>query len=219
MTADPAGTGTAVLEATDADQLFALAEVLSELPPAPDEELDRYLDATSRCLARYGLTHTTVPDVAAEAGVSRSTIYRAVGSMDELVPLLVLRDVHRFLDHLPQRVVGRSGVDALVDVTAGLVVAAREHPLLRTDLAAHPEEVAAALSRYFPDIIGDTSRLVAPLLRAAMQLGYLAERDADVVADWAARIVLSLLLTPHPGDLRAYLAEVLRPTLALPGPR
>jgi AcrR family transcriptional regulator len=43
------------------------------------------LDAALRCVARWGLTKTTLDDVAKEAGCSRATVYRAFpGGKDAL---------------------------------------------------------------------------------------------------------------------------------------
>ncbi len=42
---------------------------------APSAE-DRVLDAARRCVDRWGLSKLTIDDVAAEAGVSRATLYR-----------------------------------------------------------------------------------------------------------------------------------------------
>ena len=37
---------------------------------------DRLLEATYRCVERFGMAKTTIDDVAKESGVSRATIYR-----------------------------------------------------------------------------------------------------------------------------------------------
>src|SRR2546423_6239428 len=47
-------------------------------PPADPVPLeDRIIDATLRCVARWGIAKTTLDDVAREAGCGRATIYRA----------------------------------------------------------------------------------------------------------------------------------------------
>ena len=63
------------------------------LPPAPPAELDPYLDAAARCLARHGIGRTSVQDVARELGVNRATVYRQVGTVEDMVRLLVAREL------------------------------------------------------------------------------------------------------------------------------
>ena len=57
-----------------------------------DEARRRLLDATGRCIVRRGSIQIQMADVAQEAGVSRSTVYRYFQSRNELVlELLVSR--------------------------------------------------------------------------------------------------------------------------------
>ena len=50
----------------------------------------RIVDATLRCVGRWGLAKTTLDDVAREAGCSRATVYRLFpGGKDSLFGTLV----------------------------------------------------------------------------------------------------------------------------------
>lgn len=207
-------TGTpVVIDVDEATQLIDLVEVLATLPPTPDRALDPYLDAAARCLDRYGLRHTTVQDIATEAGVARSTVYRTVGSLDDVLRTLMLRQIHRFLAAIPELIVGKSGPQALVDTIAVFIEGARTGPVLRKDLAEDPEGVGASLQRHFPDLLAQEVAWIAPMLAAGMQLELIAEHDPAQLAEWIGRIVVSLLLLPTEGDLRAFLGVLLLPAL------
>lgn len=78
-----------------------LAAVPAALPPRPDESLTPFLDAAARCIERFGWARTSVRDVAAEAGVERTTVYRRVGSMGDILRLLVARELHALVALLP----------------------------------------------------------------------------------------------------------------------
>lgn len=55
-------------------------------PPVSDTEARRRLvDAARRCFERYGFEKTSLSDVAAEAGVTRRTVYRYFDNTDELM--------------------------------------------------------------------------------------------------------------------------------------
>ena len=186
------------------------------LPPRPDPALWPYLDAAARCIERFGLTRTSVRDVAAEAGVERTTVYRHVGSMEHIFGLLVARELHAFMEQVPAAVpAGRDGPDFLVELLATAIEHALAHPVLAKVLADEPEVVARLLSRGLGDLVQRVAATLEPLLASAMDSGLVARRDPRVVTEWATRVGLSVLVAAPPGDLRGFLGEVLRPVLAV----
>ena len=64
---------------------------------------DRILDAARAVFEQYGARRANVDDIAAEAGVSRSTLYRRYATKDELLAAVVLRETDTFLDELEDR--------------------------------------------------------------------------------------------------------------------
>src|SRR5689334_1463232 len=56
---------------------------------------DRVLDAAERCFARWGAAKTSIDDVAAEAGLSRATVYRHMGNRGELITAVGIRTWER----------------------------------------------------------------------------------------------------------------------------
>lgn len=75
-----------------------------ENPPADIEAArERLIDAAEECLQRFGITKTTVEDVAATASVSRATVYRYFRDRDELILAVLVRDVDRLLDRVKKR--------------------------------------------------------------------------------------------------------------------
>src|SRR5437764_8400576 len=49
-----------------------------DLRTGADDQQARIVEATLRCVARWGMAKTTLDDVAREAGLSRATVYRVV---------------------------------------------------------------------------------------------------------------------------------------------
>jgi AcrR family transcriptional regulator len=76
----------------DSPSVLPLPESIQGFPPLPPASLDPFLDATSRCFARYGVRRTSVQDVAQELGVNRTTVYRQVGNIEQQAMLLAARD-------------------------------------------------------------------------------------------------------------------------------
>lgn len=197
----------------EAFSLLTLPVDQDGIPRPPAEDLDPYLDAASRCFARYGVRRTSVQDVANELGVNRATVYRQVGTIDHQIRLLIARDLHRLLTQLPASLAGKSGPRAVVELMATIIGYASEHPVLTKVLQDEPEIIGPFLISDLPEIITRVTAAIAPLLSAAMAADQIASRDAALLAESLVRLGITLILAPPPGDLDAFLAEVLVPTL------
>lgn len=173
-----------------------------------------FLEAANRAVQKFGWARTTMGDIAKEAGVERTTVYRRVGSMPEVFRLLVAHELHKLVRSVPDVVPdGVDGPGAVVEVLAAAIEHCQEHPTLTKVIEHEPELVSSFLVDGVPAIIERISELLDPTVAAAMDAGVLARRDATVVTQWVARVGLSLLVAPPPGDLRTFLDGVLRPLL------
>lgn len=187
------------------------------LPDPPDESLWPFLDAASRSVERFGWARTTMRDIAREAGVERTTIYRHVGSMSDVYRLMVAHELHKLVRTVPASVpADADGPAIVVELVATAVEYCLDHPVLTKVLTDEPELLASFLADGVPSIIERLSELLIPSMEVAMGAGLLAPRDAAVITQWIGRIGLSLLVAPPPGDLRCFLEAVLRPTLEPP---
>jgi AcrR family transcriptional regulator len=186
---------------------------LEGLPPLPPASLDPFLDAAARCFARYGIRRVSVQDVAGELGVNRTTVYRQVGNIEQQALLLAVRDAHRVLSSLPGRITFPIGPQTVVDLTATLVREAREHPVLAKLLADERELIGSFIARDGLLLIERVTAAFAPVLELAMRTGNIAQRDPELLAQWLVRTTASLILIDWPGDLEAFLSELLIPAL------
>lgn len=187
---------------------------LADVPPVPPEELDEYLDAAARCFLRFGVGRTRVPDVAAEVGKSRVTVYRQVGTVDDMARLLLARDLHRLLRRVPAALSGRRGPEAIVSLLVVVIEHARSHPVLMKVLRDEPQLIGPLLVSDLGRASSRLAGMIAPVLDALMDSGHLARRDSRVVAEWLVRQTVTLILAPPQGDLRTFLAEFLVPALS-----
>ena len=186
----------------------------ADVPPVPPAELDEYLDAAARCFLRFGVGRTRVPDVAAEVGKSRVTVYRQVGTVDNIARLLLARDMHRLLTKLPAALAGQRGPDAIVALLEVVVEYARTHPVLMKVLRDEPQLIGVVLLSDLGVASRRVGKMVAPLLDALMDSGELARRDSRIVAEWLVRQTVTLILAPPQGNLRTFLAEFVVPALS-----
>jgi AcrR family transcriptional regulator len=191
----------------------AMSRLLHGLPELPPSSLDPYLDAASRCFARYGIERTTVLDVAAEMGFNRGTIYRQVGTIENQILLLAARDVRRHLASVPGRVAGLTGPALVVELAAIAVEDARAHPVLAKILADEPRLVGNILERHIGKVRDQVVPVIASLCQAGMAAGLLTPMDPEVLSSWIVRIVVTLVVLEPEIELRAYLRELLVPAL------
>jgi AcrR family transcriptional regulator len=197
----------------DSPSVPPLSASMPGMPPPPPASLDPFLDATSRCFARYGVRRTSVQDVATELGVNRTTVYRQVGNIEQQAMLLAARDSHRLLSTLPTRIAFPIGPRSVVDLIATLVREARAHPVLAKMLADERDLIGSFVARDVPNLLERTTAAFVPLVSLAIATGNLARRDPVVLAQWLVRITASLILIEPPGELEDFLAELLIPAL------
>lgn len=153
----------------------------------------RIVAAALRCLAQYGVSKTTVEDVAQAAGCSRATLYRYFPSKQALLSGVLESEIRRLgagLDTVA------SEADTLEDLVTGLLVhAGREfeaHEALRHVLAVEPEVVLPYLAFERAErVLAVASILVAPHLAR-----FLAPEAAGRAGEWLCRVAVTYLLSP-----------------------
>ena len=161
---------------------------------------ERIRTAALACIARNGITRTTVDDVVREAGVSRATLYRAFpGGKDTLVEAVLGREVHRFFGELAEVLARCDDAEGLL--VAGVSRALRfltDHPALRAVLAHEPGLVLSqvAFHRLGP-ILDAAAAFAAPYLRPHVRADHPSpDAAATEVAELLVRVVLTYSLEP-----------------------
>jgi len=171
---------------------------------------ERIVDAAVDCLVRLGWAKTTMSEVAAQAGVSRPTLYAHVRTKDDLFVEVSGRAAQR----ISERVVAEaessaaSGAEFVVETVVAAVREYRADPSASLVGLVRPGQALAAES------VEVSRSLLAPLVRWEPQLA----DELDEVAETVMRFVVSLMVddgTRHrtDADLRAYLHRRLVPAL------
>jgi AcrR family transcriptional regulator len=196
-------------------ELLDLPRLVRGLPARPAPELGPALDAAMRCFARHGVTRTSMNDIARELRVSRSNIYRQLGSIDRTVRMLMAREVHDLVDdRLPTVLSKATGAEVIVSLIDEVVAFAREHPVIRKIVADEPEIIGPYLVTDLREITAQVTDLLVPLLEHAMRAGLVRRQDAKALAGWLVRITVVLMLDPVEGPLRPHLDQLLLPILS-----
>lgn len=167
------------------------------MPRVPDvtpTAEDRVLDALRVCCDRWGFDRITIDDIAAEAGISRATVYRLFpGGKDVIYQAFNSRETQRFFVELNAHV---AAADDLEDLVVAILVEAtnglRRDDHLQTMLASQPNEVVKQMSMDdLPRIIEVATAFFTPLAASHID----AERAGEL-AEFLTRLVLSYFFSP-----------------------
>ena len=174
------------------------------MPARPDRDKEavrqRILQATYDCVARWGLSKTTVEDAARQAGLSRATVYRYFpGGRDELINAVVGWEYAAFFLRLYEEVHDAESLEEVIE--RGLMFAhrsIREHEVLQRILLTEPDLLLPQLSIES----AGTEKLIAAFLVPYLERHPLAPGVAvPEAADFLARMVLSYIAAPGRWDL------------------
>jgi AcrR family transcriptional regulator len=166
----------------------------NDTPSTLDEARDRLIDAAETCFSRFGVSKTTLEDIASEAGVSRATVYRYFdGGRDEIILGVVLREAREFLDALQRRVQREPDLsDAVVEGIMYTIASVRKNEhlglLFAPEVAGQTTSIAGASTALFEI----TTDFLRPIFEQAHREGRLRK---DVVAEEAAEFVLRMILS------------------------
>jgi len=161
---------------------------------------ERILEAAYACVARWGLSKTSVEDVAKEADLSRSTLYRYFpGGRDELIGAVIGWEHDRFFGRLYEAVHDASSLEEVME--RGLTFAHRsiaEHEVLQRVLMTEPELLLPQLTVKNERTLRLVAGFLTPyLVRHPLAPGVVVAEAADFLA----RMVLSYMAAPGRWDL------------------
>ena len=173
-------------------------------PADPLSLHDRILEATYRCVERFGMAKTTIDDIAKESGASRATIYRQfAGGRDELLLETVGWELSNYFNRLADQV--RDAPTLAELLRRGLAFAHRsvtEHLVLRKIMDTEPERLLPLLTTESAKTLPFIADFLLPCLRREEAAGRLRPGvDVDRAAEYLARSILSLIGAPGRWDL------------------
>ncbi|MGW5381823.1 TetR/AcrR family transcriptional regulator [Nocardia sp. NPDC003963] len=165
---------------------------------AADDIETRILDAARTQFETFGVKKTTIGDVARQAEVDRGTIYRRIGSREDLVRAVSAREVGVLLAELydiPAR--HENLADIVADIFVTVITRWRAHGLINRVLSLEPGRLLPQLTTeggaFFTTAIGTTAAILAGVIQ---QRGLPGIPDLVTRIEIAGRVVHSLILQP-----------------------
>ncbi|MEC3916010.1 TetR/AcrR family transcriptional regulator [Nocardia sp. CDC160] len=190
---------------------------------AADDIETRILDAALAQFQKFGFKKTTIEDVAKQAGVDRVTVYRRLGSRDDLVQAVVSREVANLLAELagmPERHTDLA--DLIADIFVTVITGWRAHPLVERQLALEPERIVTKLTVDGETVFAMTVAATVQIFEQAARKGiFEAPKDLAARTEVACRVVHSLILVQGgaaaletPDELAQFARTYLVPVIA-----
>jgi AcrR family transcriptional regulator len=169
-----------------------------------DAARERLLDAAEECFSQFGLSKTSIEDVARQAKVSRSTVYRYFEGRNELLAAAYMRANTAVFVRV-KTLMAEQGTFAerVVRVTVRAVYALRSgryFPMLFNSDGALLSSQAIIASKLFYEAGCDTMQ---PFFEEAQSRGELrADLDLEDFIEWHLRLIFSFAMfdSPTPRD-------------------
>jgi AcrR family transcriptional regulator len=164
------------------------------------ESRQRILEATYACIARWGISKTTIEDAAREAGMSRASVYRHFpGGREELISATIAWEELSFFGRLYDELHDAPTLEEVL--VRGLPFAHRsivDHEVLQRVLETEPGLLLPKLTVEVTRVTALISGFLVPYLDRE-QLDPAV--DAHEAADLLARMVLMYITVPGRWDL------------------
>jgi len=155
-----------------------------------DPTRDRILRATFKVLCRHGYGKLNLSDVAAQAGISRPTLYKFFKSKDDLLSAFSQFELYSLRQDLDRAITGHTGRDR-VDALLQFLVDFYGSYQMRGLIEIEPGLVLAQMTTSLPILVD----LVAPVLAGQVA-------DPQVVAQTLVRLSVCHYLIPGCDDDR-----------------
>jgi AcrR family transcriptional regulator len=165
-----------------------------------DDTRERILEGTYACVARWGLSKTTVEDAAREAGLSRATVYRYFPEgRDELLDAVVSWQHLKFFARLYEEVHGATSLEEVLERGLSFARSALvEHEVLQMVLRTEPGILLPKLTVESNRTVAMISGFLVPYLQSHDLAEGISVHEA---ADYLARMILSYISSPGHWDL------------------
>ena len=164
---------------------------------ADDSNTD-VLDAALQSFLDFGIRRTSMGEIAKRAHISPATLYRRFAQKSEIVQMVGLREVRRFVDSVEARIDHSTPADEqLVELFVAFADGLRSNQLMRRLLDTEPEIVLPFLTTQGGPVLALGTEYVAEFIERLQDAGQLPRYEARPVAEMLARIALTMPLLPQ----------------------
>lgn len=156
------------------------------------------IDAAERCYNRLGINVATMDDIAAEAGVSRRTLYRYLGGSKDILHTVTRRAIDRFWVKFHEDYgQAEDFCEYLID---GLIYTLKHAPKTRMHRLLFDQSLMPLVNAMYidnPKYVRDQVRILGEVYeRLKTRPGTRQDLDMLMVCEWQNRLMVSFLSAP-----------------------
>lgn len=172
-------------------------EMVATGEPTDADDISRKVAAAAlEQFELFGIERSTMDDIARRAGVARVTVYRRYPTKEALIDAVVVGELLGYLEALDAALEPFPvAEDQLIEGFIFTLKAVRAHRLLQRLLTTEPESLIPHLTTEGAPILAVGREFLAHRLYAEFA-GRRTLDDLRVVADLAARLLISYAITP-----------------------
>lgn len=179
-------------------QPLASAFAESAPPEALSPGVAEVLDAALAQFEEIGIRRSTIEDIARRAGIDRVTVYRRLGSKDDVIQAVLAREARRLIDQVSADTTPLPTLEERIATAfAATVLHIRANALFNRMVALDGDIVLPRLSTQASPLLAMGIAAAVRLLEQAQADGLLdPPADPQGIAEILIRLVHSFVLTP-----------------------
>lgn len=160
------------------------------------------VDAAEVCFEKKGVAHTSMLDVAKEAGVSRTTLYKYYPRIEDILQAAFVREFDRFEDKIRKKLEQcPSAEERLIEIISGIAENVPRSSFINTLVSGpqtNTERKALHVGRAALD--ERVRNLIDEPLTALAEEGCLrTDVDREMIIEWTRILVQAFSVLRHPG--------------------
>ena len=161
--------------------------------------VEEVLDAALAQFEDLGIRRSTIEDIARRAGIDRVTVYRRVGSKDDVTQTVIAREVHRMMEEVVAASASLPTFEERIAVAFTTAIQhARQNTLYNRLLALEADTVLPHLTTEGSPLLAIGVAATVSLIEQAQRDGILGQvDDPQAIAEILVRVVHSFVLTSH----------------------
>jgi AcrR family transcriptional regulator len=149
---------------------------------ASDPAVTRILDAALDLFEDLGIRKSTLEDIARRAGVDRVTVYRRVGSKNDVAQAVIAREAQRLFERVAVTTAAEESLaDRVVAAFTSLTLGLRDHALFNRLVRLEPNET-------LPKVTTHASETLTMCIAWAAELLLPPDADAQARTEITARV-------------------------------
>ncbi|HEY4896364.1 MAG TPA: helix-turn-helix domain-containing protein [Solirubrobacteraceae bacterium] len=161
--------------------------------------VEEVLDAALAQFEDIGVRRSTIEDIARRARIDRVTVYRRIGSKDDLIQAVLAREARRLIDRIDAATAPLATLDERIATAfATAIVHLRENALFNRMLALDSDTMLPRVTTQAGSLLAIGIAAAAHLLQRAQDDSLLEPiDDPQGVAEVLVRLIQSFVLTPN----------------------